>query len=385
MTKATVLAIYGLVLFCELGQSMLVPLVPELAREFALSGAQAGALLSAGTLATLVAAVPAGLLAERFGALRISLVAGALICAAAVLQAVAGDVATFVAGRVLFGLGFAAIWTAGVTLLTGPCAPRGASAGAIAVGGVAHLAGPLLAGVLSEAGSRALPFWLMAAGAGTVTLLALPAGARCPDGVSTPGLRAAARAVGREPDLRGAVVLIGFIGALSGLVPLVVPLLLDREGLSGGEIGAVFAAGSLIWVVASAVATRASARVTSVGVAGAGLVLIAAAALLPAVALATPFLIGFVLLRAAVQAPLSAMNYGLGAGGARRAGVALGAAVGLLNVVWAAAATATPLLAGALLDGLGPRWVFAALALACAAAGFRMLRPRAGGIRPLPA
>jgi MFS family permease len=115
--------------------------------------------------------------------------------------------------------------------------------------------------------------------------------------------------------------------------------------------------------------------VTRVGVAGAGLVAIAGAALLPALAPVTPILIAFVLLRAAIQAPLSALNYGLVADGARRAGVAVGTAVGLLNLVWAAAATAAPLLTGAILDGLGARWVFGALALACAAAGGWMLRP----------
>ena len=65
----SVLAICALVFCAELGQSMLVPLCP---RSGASSGSRrraTGALLSAATLATLAAAVPAGLLAERLGAL----------------------------------------------------------------------------------------------------------------------------------------------------------------------------------------------------------------------------------------------------------------------------------------------------------------------------
>ena len=79
-----------------------------------------------------------------------------------------------------------------------------------------------------------------------------------------------ARAARRDPALRSATVLIAFVGTLTGLVPLLVPLLLDREGFSSGEIGAVFAAGSVIWILASALAVRAGARAVTVGVAGPG-------------------------------------------------------------------------------------------------------------------
>ena len=173
--------------------------------------------------------------------------------------------------------------------------------------------------------------------------------------------------------LRSALVLIGLVGTLTGMVPLVVPLLLDRDGFSSGEIGAVFAAGSLIWVLASALAVRAGARAVTVGVAGTGLMLLAAVALLPAIALATPCVVAFVVLRAGVQAPLSTINYALGADGARSAGVAIGAAMGLLNLVWAACASMAPLVAGALIAGEGgPRSVFLLVALICAAAGLWM-------------
>ena len=52
------LLVYALVFCTELGQSMLFPLLPVLADEFALSDAQTGAILAASTLATVAAAVP---------------------------------------------------------------------------------------------------------------------------------------------------------------------------------------------------------------------------------------------------------------------------------------------------------------------------------------
>jgi len=374
-----VVAVCGLVFCAELGQAMLFPLVPELGRAFGLTPAETGAVLSAATLATLATAVPAGLAAERFGALRVSLAAGAVMAAAATVQALAAGLPAFLAGRLLFGVGFAAIWTAGMALLSPPSAPRTGVGAAMAAGGLAHLVGPPVSGVLSDAAGRALPFWLLAAGTGAVVLLAAAAPATELDRAPASGLRSAVRAACREPALRGAVTVIALAGVLTGLVPLVVPLLLDRAGFSGAGIGTVFAAGSLVWVAASLLAVRAGARAATLGAAAAGLLLLAAASLLPVVSPIAPCLVAFVVLRAGIQAPLATAGYGFAARGARAAGVAVGTAMGLLNLVWATCATVAPVVAGAVLAGAGARWVFALLALACAAAALSMRPPVLAG------
>ena len=115
--------------------------------------------------------------------------------------------------------------------------------------------------------------------------------------------------------------------------------------------------------------------------------LLGAAALMPVFALATPCLIAFVVLRAGIQAPLSTINYGLGADGARSAGVGVAEPVmGMLNLVWAARATAAPVLGGVLLEGAGARWAFLSLALACAVSGLWIrLHPRTRGGTGVPA
>src|SRR5215218_9355344 len=359
MLPLRVLAVCALVFCAELGQAMLTPLLPQIGRAFALGAAETGIVLSVATLATLVAAVPAGLLAERIGALRVSIMAGTVIAASAAVQALATDFPTFLCGRALFGVGFAAIWTAGVAVVAGPGAPRSAVAATMAAGGLAHVVGPPLSGVLSDAVARSSPFWLLAAGAAAVALLAAGAPAGAPEPAPAPGLRAVARAAGHDPALRSATVLIALIGVLTALVPLVVPLLLDREGFSSGAIGAVFGLGAAVWVGASALAVRAGARAVTIGVAAAGVALLAAASLMPIVTLA---------------APLSTISYDLGAQGARNAGVAIGTAMGMLNFVWAAGATVAPLVGGAVLAGAGARWVFVLLAVACAAAALS-LRP----------
>ena len=380
-SRHLLVSLYGLFFIAELGQSMLVPLVPVFAREFALTEIGTGAILSAATLTTVAVAVPAGLAADRFGALRVSVAAGLVLAAAALVQGFAGDFATLLAGRVVFGVAFATIWTAGIALLTTE-SRAGAVAGAVTVGGLAHLVGPPVSGYLTELVGRSVPFFVLAtAGLVVSALLAL---ARAPRERSTgsPGLRTAARAVRRQRVLRSAVIVMAFIGTFTGLVPLVVPLLLDERGYSSGDIGAVFAAGSIAWVTMSALAVRTGERAVTVRMAAGGLVLLGVATLVPSATLVAPCLIAFVLLRACVQAPLSTINYVLGGNGARAAGLASGTAIGLLNVVWGICAGAAPLLGGAVMQMFGARPVFGVLAVACLLGGAALgLSPRWPNLR----
>ena len=168
------------------------------------------------------------------------------------------DSRPFLAGRLLFGVGFAAIWTAGVTLLSGP--------GRAALGGREHGGGrrrrpprrPAAVGPAQRRGlARAAVRGCSPRPPRSVTLVAAATRPAAGERVPAPGLGAVARAARRDPALRSATMLIAVVGTLTGLVPLLVPLLLDREGFSSGEIGAVFAVGSVIWILASALAVRA--------------------------------------------------------------------------------------------------------------------------------
>ena len=100
------LLIGALILVSAAAQFALVPVMPVYAHRLGLSGFAQGMVLGATGLATLVVSVPAGTLADRFGARRITLAAGLLMAAATAAQALAGDFSVLFAARLAFGAGY---------------------------------------------------------------------------------------------------------------------------------------------------------------------------------------------------------------------------------------------------------------------------------------
>ena len=82
--------VYGLVLVSSGTQFAVVPIVPDYAHRFGLSGLQQGMVLGATGLATLAVSVPAGALSDRLGSRKLTLGAGALMAVAVFTQALAG-------------------------------------------------------------------------------------------------------------------------------------------------------------------------------------------------------------------------------------------------------------------------------------------------------
>src|SRR5262249_19918700 len=81
-------------------------------------------------------ALPAGALSDRFGPRMLTLCSGGLMAAALLIQAVAPAFPSLLISRLVFGLGFGTIWTAGISWLAG-AGPGGASLG----GSVGHAGG----------------------------------------------------------------------------------------------------------------------------------------------------------------------------------------------------------------------------------------------------
>ena len=96
------LLIGALILVSAAPQFALVPVMPVYAHRLGLSGFEQGMVLGATGLATLVVSVPAGTLADRFGARRITLAAGLVMAAATAAQALAGDFPALLAARLAF-------------------------------------------------------------------------------------------------------------------------------------------------------------------------------------------------------------------------------------------------------------------------------------------
>lgn len=385
--RRTVLLVYGLIFTTESLQATLVPLLPRFRDDFGLSGVESGAVISAATLATVLVGLPIGLISDRLGAKTLAVAAGALVAVSALVQGFAPNFGTLFAGRLLFGVAFGTAWTAGVAVVSRAAGRRRAAAvgGAVTAGGLAHFVMPFCAGHLADAAGTPAAFVLVASLAATVSVgLALTTRGIPFAGGHRPMLEAL-RAARGESRMEGALLLMAVLGVMAGAVPLLVPLQLDRNGLSASDIGTLFSLAAGLWVAASAVVARLGDRAVAVRNAGLGVIALAVAILLPLATVATASIAAFLVLRATFQSPLSTICYPLAESGGRRAGIGRATAVGIANVVWGVAAVVTPVVAGALAGLVGERWTFGAVALVCAILGARILALRHLGDRPKPA
>lgn len=375
---------YALLFVTELSQSALGPLLPTFKRELVLSDVETGAVLATTTAVTVLASVPIGRLADRFGAKRLVTGAAVLIAAGTLLIGLGGSFAMLLAGRALFGIAYAAAWTAGIALIAATTEGRRAAAlgGTIAAGGAAHLLGPTLSGFLAEQGGVALPFSVIAGLAALVGALLLLNPAAPRGAIERRSLREAVRATRTAPELRTALVVIALVGLAGGLVPLLASLALADNGLSSGEIGLAFSAASAVGILVSVSAARLGLRAARVAVAGITALALGAAFLVPVASLATASLIVFLVLVSGTRNLLNTIVYPLGEAGARAASIGSGMAIGLLNVVWGATAAAAPLIGGAISQLAGFRPTFVLVAVAACSVGAYILGGLAVRVAP---
>jgi len=386
--------VYGLVLVSSGTQFAVVPIVPDYAHRFGLSGLQQGMVLGATGLATLAVSVPAGALSDRLGSRKLTLGAGALMAVAVFTQALAGSFPILLASRLVFGVGFAVVWTAGLSWLA-ETAPGGPGlGGTVASAGAGGVAGPALAGVLVTYFGLASPF-LVAAGCFAVLTSAL-ALLRVPAAQSPPRARIgmSLRAAAADRSTMAAAAAIVTAGATTGVSALLVPEQLHAAGASPGKIGLVFAVSGVLFVAGSTLTAAAGRRAVRLPVLLAGMLALSLATW-PAALTSAPLVIaGMLCATTAARSVLWTVSYPFAAAGAERSGAGLGVVMGLLNGVWAATVLLGPLAAGLAVDVASPQAVFGLTAIACAAVlavttlaaaplrarrRRRAPRPRAGG------
>ncbi|MEO9175154.1 MAG: MFS transporter [Gaiellales bacterium] len=362
---------YGLILVGELSWSALVPLVPSFAEQLHLSQATAGLLAGSTGLAVLVVAIPAGMLADRFGSRRLTLLAAALMSGSLVAHLVPGFW-PLLAVRFLFGLGFGTVWTAGVAWIGELAAPEErerALARPITIAGLAFMCGPVAAGAIAQSVGLRTPF--IATGvlglviAGLLIRVPEPRREHRP---AMPALGETLRRAGREPIVVASLAFTLIASCASSAIYLLVPLQLHDDGLSAGGIGAAFSVGALVFACASFLVGRLGARATKLVVGGTATILLAAVLLLPIASETVPSLVGLLVLRAPLFAILFGISFPLAAIGADRAGIGRGVVLGLLNGVWAAANVIGPIAGGALADVAGRSAVYLLLVAGCALA-----------------
>jgi MFS family permease len=382
--RRTLLALYALILVGEVAWQQLVPLAPDLKQALGLDATRTGILLAATPLAIVAVSLPAGLATDRLGAAWLT-VAATIVCGlACVAQGVLSDsYVALIVCRIVFGLGFAVIWTAGLTWLTDAAGieqrARTLSI-TIALAGISSFLGPGFAGLLSERTGPGLPFTLAGiALLALAVLLVAPARSASQVAVEHSPLRdSIARAV-RSPLAVAGLVTMTAGGLAMSAINLLVPLDLDARGMGSAGIGAVYAVSACFFTFTSVVGARMGNRIASPALGGVTLLGLSALTVLPFLRDDAASIIAFVLARAPFTALLFASAFAVGLVGADEAAVGRGAMMGLLNLVWAAASFAGPPLAGVLRDnaGRGTAWiVLTVMMAACAPVGLRATRNR---------
>ena len=374
------LTLHGVIVLTALVQIAIVPLLPTLSRTYHLGTTEAGLLLAAPSLGMLVTSLPVGRVADRFGYRQVTLAATALLAVAAALQA-APSLSLLLAGRVLFGVAYGAVWTTGPSWLSALAATGqgGAGPGTIVTSSaVGSTVGPVVAGVLAQHLGVRYPFLLITALAVLLCLAlgAVVAGSRPPGSVMPPQAQAVRwRDVGavawRSPGIVGAAIAMLVVGGVGGVTQLLVPLQLHRSGSTDAGIGALFSLTGVVYVLVSAGAVRLGGRLVSARSTAWGCGLVALVLLPAAAGRATALMVVTVLAFTVARAALNTIAYPLAAQDPHTPQAGPGAVLGLLNAAWAASTLLAPLLAGWLAGVGGIRLAY--LVTAVGAAGWALL------------
>jgi MFS family permease len=374
--RRTVAPIYALFLLETLTWIAMVPLAPTYANDFGLSGVETGAILAAASLAALVAALPLGVLADRFGAREITIASAGLFAVATFGQGLAGDFWSLLLARGAFGAAFGALWGAGASWLSNSLTDErrpGALAAMTTVAGLGFTIGPVFAGVLADRFETGTPFLVLGVAAALVTIALLTVPAAPVGDVESQSLRDVLRVVRGDELVLAGIAIIALIGLVGGGVNLLVPLQLEENGVSAGEIGLLFSAASALYTVVSAVVARLGERSATLRVGGYSALLTALTIVLVLVSPSTVAAVAFVLLRAPPWSTMDTIIYPLAAAGAHRSALGRGSVMGLVMLGWAAASTVGPILAGAIADAAGERAAYAVMIGVCIIVGVWLL------------
>jgi MFS family permease len=353
----------------------ITPLLPEYADDLGLGKSGAGILSASYAAGTLIAALPSGWLAARFGFRRVMLAGLGLLAVSSFAFAFADSIVVLDAARFAEGVGGACAWTGGLAWLiaAAPHDRRGEMIGAALSAAIAGiLLGPVIGGVATVIGPEIVFSAVGVVGIGLAALVYSTEGAPQP---VTPQLGEVVRAILTRPVML-AFWLVVLPSMLSGALDVLVPLRLDSLGASGVAVGAAFliAAGTEVFV--SPAMGRFSDRHGRFVPIRAGLAASALAALLlplPATTvLVTLVLVYAVLAMSLIWTPAMALL----SDDAEVAGLDLAFATALVSLAWAGGqvvgGTAGPALAEATTDATS----YAVIAAMFAATLALLLRAR---------
>jgi MFS family permease len=150
-------------------------------------------------------------------------------------------------------------------------------------------------------------------------------------------------------------------GLLAAGVNLLVPLQLHANGVATTQIGVAFGLSASVFIVCSALVARAADRAVRVRVIAWGMLLVVAVVTVPVISETTAALTAFLMLRAPLTALLFTVTFPLGAIGARRAEITVGAVAALINIAWSIAMLIGPVVFAGVVQSAGERSAYVVL------------------------
>jgi MFS family permease len=312
----------------------ITPLLPHYVHAFGLTKAGAGLLVAAYPFGTLIASIPAGIVASRLG-VRPAVVVGLTLMSVSTLTfGFASSIWLLDVARLVQGLGGACTWSGGLAWLAS-AAPNDRRAGALgiafsaAVGG--SLFGPIIGVIASNVGTGPT-FSGATAAAGCLVVASIFV--RVPGTADLPSFRGALRALA-DRSLAAGLWLTCLAGLAFGTVDVLVPLRLARLGAGAGVIGAAFlGAAGVEAVLAPFVGRVADARGRRLPVRLFVLFAIGVSLLLPFVAPAAALVV-VVVVGLSAFGSLFVPAAALTSDGAQRQRLHQGMGFGLANLTWA--------------------------------------------------
>jgi MFS family permease len=362
----------GLVFFDLVLWFAVAPLLPGWEESLGLSKAQSGIVVGAYSAAVLLASVPAGRLADKFGPRRVTIAATLLFGIAAPLHAFVGSFGELVTLRFVAGVFSAVSWSAALAWAIGsvPPARRGRTAALINTAlPIGAIAGPLFGGPFVQ-----LVGLTAAMGALGVVVLILGAIASREPEVGAPKhepvpLRDSIRTVARDSWLLSANVALIVLAIVGTTMQTLGSLHLADHDVSQSGVGAAFTLVAIAGAITTLTIARMADRLDRLKLVGLGTLLMAPAMGAMALPLGTPAFVAAMVAVGIAQAIGFTAAYPLAADGAERAGVGQGVAMGLLSVSWGLGALIGPVLTGSVAELAGDAAGFllaAGLALAAA-------------------
>ncbi len=343
----------------------LTPMLPRFASELGLSKTGAGSLVAAYAAGALLAGLPAGRAAVRFGPRRAILVGLTMMGLASLGFALADSYGTLLAARIFQGAGSAFTWAGSFAWLLHTAGDSrgeliGKAMGAAVFGA---LLGPVVGAAADLAGREVIfsALAVLALALAIATLRLEPPPDMAPSRTTLAGAL-------RHPRMGAGLAILMIASLLFGVLSVLAPLRLAADGWGAVEIGAMWLVSAAIEAWESPIVGRLSDRLgplTPIRYALlASLVVSLALAGDPAAAIYAPL----VVVAGAAFGALFTPSFALISEGAERSGLPQGIAFGLMNGAWALGAMVGPAAAGAIATATGDPVPFLLAACVCVAA-----------------